>query len=463
MPLSSQAIESVAPDQASLGAARKIKRSAWSTIGIDAAGHIAWGECQGSGSSPYRVSLDIGDLGAKCSCPSRKFPCKHALALMVVLLEHPDASTSGQAPDWVTDWLARRRPGKSGKPSEEGAATEAKSLASAKATEPIVDEKAAARAAAQRERLKAQREVSIRGGLDDLDIWIGDQIGTGLATFAQRAPQQCRLAAQRLVDAKAPGLATRLDSLPSELLAMPEVERAPAAIESLGFLHLLAEAYRRETVLPEMLRADVRRLVGWTTERQELLDDASALRITSTWTVLAVHSEIQPDKLRRIETWLMSTDICFAVLIDYVPVASGQGGSAFWPGEAFEAELVYYPSVAPLRAVIARRGAEAALAWPAPRASLRNALADYDALAAKFPWVSAWPFFICGTRLTAFEGNGLWLIDGDEAVPVVTRQFDAALALAAASISSLAGLWDGRGATILAAETSLGSWWGGRP
>jgi len=38
-----------------------------------------WGEIKGSGSTPYRTQIDLQNIAFKCSCPSRKFPCKHGL------------------------------------------------------------------------------------------------------------------------------------------------------------------------------------------------------------------------------------------------------------------------------------------------------------------------------------------------------------------------------------------------
>ncbi|MGB6721585.1 MAG: SWIM zinc finger family protein, partial [Terracidiphilus sp.] len=80
--LSLEKIEAIAPDQASLSAARKLlKPGVWSGLQSDGA-ELAWGECQGSGATPYRVAISETDAGYKCTCPSRKFPCKHCLALM---------------------------------------------------------------------------------------------------------------------------------------------------------------------------------------------------------------------------------------------------------------------------------------------------------------------------------------------------------------------------------------------
>src|SRR5260221_5168071 len=65
-----------------------------------------WGECQGSGQLPYLTQAALDDGSTKCSCPSRKFPCKHALGLL--LLDADGAIPAGIPPGWVTEWLAAR-------------------------------------------------------------------------------------------------------------------------------------------------------------------------------------------------------------------------------------------------------------------------------------------------------------------------------------------------------------------
>ena len=103
-------VAAMAPDQSSLAAARKLLRpGSWPVRAVDGAG-LAWGECQGSGSAPYRIAVSIDDLGYKCTCPSRKFPCKHTLALIWQLAERPADFATMVAPDWVIDWAARRKP-----------------------------------------------------------------------------------------------------------------------------------------------------------------------------------------------------------------------------------------------------------------------------------------------------------------------------------------------------------------
>ena len=77
-PLTSAQVLTLSPDEASSKAAKGLLSPAkWPTLG--ATDEAVWGECQGSGSKPYQTQVDVSGGGTrfKCSCPSRKFPCKH--------------------------------------------------------------------------------------------------------------------------------------------------------------------------------------------------------------------------------------------------------------------------------------------------------------------------------------------------------------------------------------------------
>ncbi|MFD1500863.1 SWIM zinc finger family protein, partial [Streptosporangium lutulentum] len=97
----------LAPDASSQKAAQGVSSPGkWS--GIGSAADSVWGECKGSGSKPYRACVDLSELAYRCSCPSRKFPCKHALGLL--LLWSADGVPAAGAPaDWVAEWLDQRR------------------------------------------------------------------------------------------------------------------------------------------------------------------------------------------------------------------------------------------------------------------------------------------------------------------------------------------------------------------
>lgn len=463
MALGLDKIEALAPDQSSLDAAKKLlKANGWPTLAEDQAGLI-WGECQGSGATPYRVVVAEADAGYKCSCPSRKFPCKHALALMWMRADGKATFTPAPAPDWVNDWLSRRRgPGVAA--PVDAAKPKASLAAVSDEAEAAPDPKAEARAAAARERNRSDREAAIAAGLDDLDTWLSDQVDKGLASFANSAGTACRLMAQRLVDAKASGLATRVDALPSRLFALPDMARPQAAVEELGVLHLLAEAYRRQDSLTADLRSDVRQMVGWSLTREGLLADEAVERVTGSWRVIATVSEVQPDRLRRLETWLFGAGQLgsgqFAVLIDYVPVATGAASSGYSVGDRFEAELAFYPSPSPLRALIVRQlsGAVAdGAVLDVAAGDLSTAYGVYERALAARPWLGVWPLSFSAARVRR-HGETLYLCDGDLALPLVAELATVALPLLQVAPFGGVGLWDGRALNLCWADTVLGRW-----
>jgi hypothetical protein len=478
--LTKDRIEQLAPDQASLGAALKLmKPAAWPMLARTADAALLWGECQGSGATPYRVIVSPGDVGYKCTCPSRKFPCKHVLAIMWMQCDKPEQFEPGPAPDWVQDWTVRRRPkgawaAEAAAKAAGGGAQAGASLAAALQKEEAeaarpADPKAAARAEAQRRRLKEEREAAVLAGLDDLDRWVLDQMNLGLAGFAQRAAQSTRTLSTRLVDAKAAGLATRLDMLSADVFRVPEQMRGDLVLERLGALTLIAAAYRNQERLPPALRADARRAVGWTVRREELLADAEAPRVAADWIVAATASEVQPDKLRRLETWLLNATPArdvpgVALLIDFVPVSVGPSASPFTAGETLLGEVVFYPSAAPLRGQLAtREPGSADAAWPPLPRGLQPALGAYEAALARQPWLECWP--LVGSHLTVERSAAQQLVlaaEDGRALPIERSQTDDLLPLVGAGPVSALATWDGRFLRLLAADTAIGRWHEGR-
>src|SRR5215207_7330201 len=233
-------IATLAPDAASLAAGKKLAASRdWSNVAHDA--RALWGECKGS--ALYQVRVDLSDLSAKCSCPSRKFPCKHALGLLLKAAEDPAGIAALDAPDWVEDWIARR-----------GAAAEKKEAKAAAAAAPV-DEEAQVRRA-------QKRAARVEEGIAALDLWLADLVRNGLATVADKGGELWERQAARLVDAQAPGLAARLRRVGEVPQSAPDWTRR--VLIELGRIALVTEAYRRLDALDDPLRDDVRAPLGWT-------------------------------------------------------------------------------------------------------------------------------------------------------------------------------------------------------
>ena len=88
MVLTAAQILDTAADAPSRKAGQDLAKPAkWSGFGRD--GDLVWGEIKGSGASPYRTVADLAGSASKCTCPSRKLPCKHALGLMLLGISAP--------------------------------------------------------------------------------------------------------------------------------------------------------------------------------------------------------------------------------------------------------------------------------------------------------------------------------------------------------------------------------------
>src|SRR4051812_34238080 len=98
--LTEDIIHRLAPDDKAVKTARDlVRKKTFKDLGVAPDGTWLLGRCQGS--ALYEVSVDLaGDPGpvGRCSCPSRKFPCKHALGLMLIYVGDPAAFAEREPP-----------------------------------------------------------------------------------------------------------------------------------------------------------------------------------------------------------------------------------------------------------------------------------------------------------------------------------------------------------------------------
>ncbi|MCL2424018.1 MAG: SWIM zinc finger family protein [Micrococcales bacterium] len=456
MPFDLPAIEALAPDQSSLTAASKLnKPTKWS--GLAHEDDLWWGEAQGSGANPYRVVVDGDNVGYKCTCPSRKFPCKHSLALMWIQATAPTSFVDGTRPDWVNDWIGRRRT----TTTSASAATKAgedKSITNVADDTPAPpDPQAEARRAAAAARRAASTRASITDGLDELDRWIADQLRTGLAAFADNANDRCRKIAARLVDAKATNLASRLDEMPSRLLAVPTEERPDLAVRELGKIVLLTKAWRADPDDPQASRD-----VGAAEQREQVLTNPDTVQVTGCWEVVGEQIRTRRDGLVSHATWLLNlnpspeTAPRFAVLLDFYPASAGRREQVFTDGAQLDATMAFYPSANPLRAVVVNRSDVAApQPWPTPAAQSDPLAQCADAWAA-VPWQLEHPVLLPAGRVVRADGDRLWwrADESGAGLPLATGHDHPALA--GLDLHATVGLWDGFRLTLLAAQTPFG-------
>jgi uncharacterized protein (TIGR02996 family) len=93
-------IRTLAPDEVSIPAAREVlRKGGFGTVEPTGDGRGWWVVCRGI-TDTYQVSVrrNDGAFDCECTCPSYKYPCKHALALLLYLVEHPELRTEAEAP-----------------------------------------------------------------------------------------------------------------------------------------------------------------------------------------------------------------------------------------------------------------------------------------------------------------------------------------------------------------------------
>ncbi|MBY0444231.1 MAG: SWIM zinc finger family protein [Burkholderiales bacterium] len=243
MNLTEQQVIALAPDSSSAANGKKLMdASKWPTSGRNS--QVLWGECQGSGSKPYQTQIDLSDYASKCSCPSHKFPCKHALGLLLLAAADVERIRLAEPPEWVSGWLDKR--------ADHVARKEAKSVA--KAEEPVDG-------AARQKRLQ-KREARVNEGLQAFQLWLEDLIRNGLARLPAEGPDIWEQQAARLVDAQAPALAARVRAL-AELVGGSN-DWPSAVLNELGKMALALQAWSKIEKWPADVQSSLRQYFGFT-------------------------------------------------------------------------------------------------------------------------------------------------------------------------------------------------------
>ncbi|MRH91093.1 SWIM zinc finger family protein [Nocardia sp. SYP-A9097] len=382
-------IAALAPDAASLTAARKL-RGKWSGSGRH--GAAIWGLCQGSGSRPYQTIVDTAGPAYKCSCPSRKFPCKHALSLLLVWSEG-DIPATGSIADFAGEWLA-------GRAAREAKKAEPESDSPRKAKSGTTD----------------QRRARVTAGLADLDMWLTDQIRTGLAS-ADRSITAFETVASRMVDAQAPGIATTLRQLPR---AATRSDWPQLLLREFARLHLLATAHQRLDDLSPALQASVRTHIGYPNPVESVRAETP---VRDAWMVVGARTTVE-DNLHTRRIWLLGRNTGrWALIVDHHFGSPGFPQDTPAPGFLIDADIHYYPGANRLRALWGTRHALPDPFTTLPRAAERPwgivaALTDHARAVGADPFIRSWPM-VLSEVVPVRDESGWHVVESDgTALPV---------------------------------------------
>ncbi len=391
---------SFAPDDATAQRGKEL-----STIrkwqGLSGNERMVWGECKSSGTAYYKTSVDFKGPAFKCTCPSRKFPCKHIIGLMLLFVNNSEAfRISDELSDWVAEWQ-NKRDQRIDSPDQE------------KEDEAKQQKKDTAKA-----QRKAKRLEQMKLGLADVEIWLTDLIRQGILNVEEQSGSFWNDMAARAVDAKLGEIGKRIRLL--ELIQRSDSNWTEQLLAELSEIFLIAEGYKRIEKLPPNLQNDLFTLGGITIKREELEQQDG---LQDQWMVMGEVEVQELDMLKR-RTWLYGLQSkCFALLLEYKPVFINDDYKRHWKvGSVLEGTLVYYPSNYPLRAILKNNEAitPERIEWFAfPHFS--EFQSSYADALAKNPWL---PIFPCTFQhiIPIVDKDKLFLIDKDKkTLPVRDR------------------------------------------
>lgn len=373
----------LAPDKASITAAQKLTTlSKWPQLAYN--DRAIWGECKGSGSKPYQTRIDRQDNTVKCSCPSRKFPCKHALALYLIFTDQPASFTAeAPLPEWVSEWLNKRE-----------AAQQKKQTRSQTAKISNPD--------AQKKR-RIQREKKILNGVNELAQWLEDSVRMGFSELVTESYQYWDALAARLVDAQAPGLAAWIRHI-GDIAIVNNPQSMDTLAYEVGQLFLFINAYQKLSLdthgFNEALANELHSLAGRSYQEQEILQQEG---LDDDWLVLA-RSEHEEQQLIRQDIWFFGLrNKRFAKQTQYAHTSQKNKIYHAWiEGSTLSGKMHFYPTLTPLRAMIGEHqvqhadthATENCQRWLELLQSTSDGLQAYRQQLSQNPWLKSYPILL---------------------------------------------------------------------
>ena len=317
------------------------------------------------------------------------------------------------------------------------------------AASPAAEPTAAALKSAQ------QRWAKMATGAAELQPWLMDQLARGLGSLGPHSRADWETMAARLVDAKAPGLGQRLLNAAAGL--RQGADWPEKTLRQLGLLQLACEAVTRRDALGEAAQTDLRIMLGWPLDKEAVL--AQSPGVADIWQIIGVIQEERDNNVQERRVWLQGQQTGLrALLLEHS--FGGRGFEQSWLGlSSHAATLAFYPSAAPLRAlVISSGGAEAASAAPLESSPGQEWRAIAQRVADN-PWIPLHPLR-CHQATPCREADGFRLHWGGQSLPLTLGESDswALLALSGGQPLSLMGEWNGEALRPLTATGADGVW-----
>lgn len=404
--LTDEQVAKLAPDASSLKAGRDLSQERkW--LNFQSNERVLWGELQGSGKNPYQTQIDLNNTAFKCSCPSRKFPCKHGLGLLFLVAQKEGQIPSNlEEPLWVSEWMNKRsaKANKAEEPTEE---------ASPETIAAQAEKQAQAKAKRQEERY-----LKVQNGMAELELWIKDLVQAGLLTIPQKGVPYFERMAARLVDSQANGLAGLVKSF-NKLDFGTNDDWQRKSLEILSKIYLLIESFNRLEQLPPLMQEEVKARIGWNIQTKELFEREDIETIKDYWLVIGRQTTIE-EGLMMQKNWLWGLKSQKKALVLNFSFGGMAIETPILPGTVAHANLAFYPSHTPLRATV--KDYISTIDYLPEPISGSNSWDKVHSTAvdilAQNPWIDIIPMLIEQVRVVFHQGK-YYLQDANEAIAMI--------------------------------------------
>jgi hypothetical protein len=442
----------LAPDRAAAAAAPEAADPArWSAAGSD--DRAVWGQYLAGAAEPYDVVVDLTGPAFRCSCPSRKVPCKHALGLLLLVAQ--DLVPPARRLRFADEWLLRRERHPASPPADAAddpladdplvadpsaaddvatpaVAGEVRVDPAGRGTESIAvaaDDVGSSLGpcadTATRERRRGERAERMRAGLRDLDRWVADCVRRGLADPELARPETWELVAARLVDAQCGSLANRVRRIATRV--GQHARWHDDVLEELAVLHVLAQGALRTGDLERGGAAGALDLVdgvhvatGLTVAKDDVL---AGVPSTTVWHVVG-ESRTREDRITVHRTWLGAIPdegpITWAMLLAFGTVAQ-EVRSEHVVGTSLHADLHWYPGATPMRALVGAHHDEPRAAGVPRAGTLAEAFDAVGDTLAREPWMERVPMLAAVVPRPL--GDGRWVLADHTGAATIAPEF----------------------------------------
>lgn len=334
-----------------------------------------WGEFPVKNKPSIQTAVQLADPIFYCTCRSRYIPCDHAISLLLMWIESPDAFPLLKAPDWsnlisVNDQSDR---------ASDVAAHKSEQSESGK------------------------RHAALMRGLEALELWLHDLARNGLADVPQRPKTSWGQVAERLIDAGASEIARDVRRIAA--LAASGAEWPEQILGEIGLLYLLIQGFKRIDDLPAETQADLRAAAGWLPRIDPSQPD---LRLRDRWHVLSTQ-RVQEKRQNIHRIWLWGEQHNRPALITQRSYSTMQMDTRLISGTIVDAEVCYFPSATPIRAQVeVLHGRSQPTSPAAGHSSIAEGIAAFSDAITRNPWVGSFPLMLSG--VSAVPDQEGWLL-----------------------------------------------------